>query len=1569
MKFSTIGGLLFLALATSASASQWANPDVEFLWQQVAADVGHDRSSWTANEVAGTRRAAAELLMQAESGQLELTARDRERLDWVLAQPPAFTELNPVVSGPSATITGEVTEEGTGLPVTTGSVNAIPFGIDTFNSFSAPIQPDGSYTLVIPPGQYVLQTNSHADHVREAWPDLTCVDPNICSPWYGGDVIDLASGASLIRDFELARGIRISGTVSDSSLAPVSNAVVYLSARNRSYSIGISTAPDGSYMTARALPPGDYRVFAQGPSGSGLLGKLHDGQLCATDCRELPVAYLTLSNTATPSVVNFQLDPGVGLSGTVYEEDGVTPLEGASVQLASTDGWTSASQTTDASGNYQFESLRPADYRILAQHAETLNQIHPGLDCFGFDCAVEIGTPVALGGSPQVIDFTLQPGSSVSGTIRRLSDGTPVENAWVSVSNSLQGGRSSTTDASGNFTVTGLVEGTFFVYAHTEDELERTYLGNVNCPLTNCGDFGTPLSVPASGGVSAVDIDMAVGGGLSGQLFDGQTGATLGFVFVPRLELWVSSGPYAGQLAAQGLSDEFGNYQISGLKPGAYKATFGTSSHLGLIDTAFGGQPCPRGSCDLSLLPTVFVTAGTVLPGISATLPRGPVISGTVTDSVSGQAPPWRPGTSRLMAFYGASGNYASFSAVDGEGHYRSRTGFPAGTFYVSSYIFRNDMPFGDNYIDQAYNNLDCPRLQCNLTSAATALNVAGTDLDSIDFSLRKGGAIEGNIRDDGTSLGLAGVGIEAYDSLGRLVAKASSDALGNYRLDSLPTGDYFVRTRNLSGYQDQLHAGQSCTPFCDPVTGTTVAVAENAVVNNLDFDLIQSAAISGTVELSGSPAANITVEVYGAIGNLLDSTLSASDGSFAFTSLAPGDFYLRTRNSFGHADVLFDSEPCVGNACQVRRGLPITLAPGSSVAGLTLELTPGATISGEVHDRLSPSTKLSGVRVQLLDERGAVAFESTTGVAGSFSFPALAAGDYHLVTRETPGYVDQTLGGTACPSACNGLNGTLVSVASGATVSGQNLDLAPGASISGNVTAGGSPAVGAIAQVYNDSGVPVYQQPTNPSGNYEINQLPDGDFHVRVGNVPGYVSQLWNAIACSGYCDVLSGDQVTISGSTSVGSVNFVLAAGGGISGQVSSGTGPLPAVEVVAWDNAGFIAGRGVSNALGEYSINGLVAGNYKVRTTNTGGYIDQVFGGSSCSPSPCLLSAGSAITVASTTVAGIDFALTAGGSISGTATDQFGNPLPDGTATLMDVNGIELDTDTIEDGLWNFSGLADGTYYLLIENNLGLVDELYAGVPCPAGACDITDLGTPIVVGGGRLLGAGNAGIAVALSRGVSVSGRVTDLGSGSAIVGAAVYFRDASGKLAGQGVTDGLGDYQSLGGLPPGQYFVSTASGTMRGVESNYVNQLFDGVPCPMDCNLGDGSPVTVAAEPVTGIDFALAQGAGLSGLVTGPGNAGLIQVEVRLFDADGYLAGTWRSNSQGQYAIDGLPAGTYYAHTVNNLGLADVTFGNDPCDGQCDPLAGQAIVVPANGTAGNINFELDFPDQVFADRFE
>jgi hypothetical protein len=63
------------------------------------------------------------------------------------------------------------------------------------------------------------------------------------------------------------------------------------------------------------------------------------------------------------------------------------------------------------------------------------------------------------------------------------------------------------------------------------------------------------------------------------------------------------------------------------------------------------------------------------------------------------------------------------------------------------------------------------------------------------------------------------------------------------------------------------------------------------------------------------------------------------------------------------------------------------------------------------------------------------------------------------------------------------------------------------------------------------------------------------------------------------------------------------------------------------------------------------------------------------------------------------------------------------------------------------------------------------------------------------------------------------------------------------------------------------------------------------------------------------------------------------------------------------------AGDYFAHTVNNLGLDDVTFGDTACEDVCQPLQGNSFSVGTSGFNDDIDFELQLADELFLDRFE
>lgn len=54
-------------------------------------------------------------------------------------------------------------------------------------------------------------------------------------------------------------------------------------------------------------------------------------------------------------------------------------------------------------------------------------------------------------------------------------------------------------------------------------------------------------------------------------------------------------------------------------------------------------------------------------------------------------------------------------------------------------------------------------------------------------------------------------------------------------------------------------------------------------------------------------------------------------------------------------------------------------------------------------------------------------------------------------------------------------------------------------------------------------------------------------------------------------------------------------------------------------------------------------------------------------------------------------------------------------DGTAVLLDADGLLVTTTPISAGLWSFEGLAAGDYFAHIFNNLGLTDVTLGDSTC--------------------------------------------------------------------------------------------------------------------------------------------------------------------------------------------------------------------------------------------------------------
>jgi hypothetical protein len=198
--------------------------------------------------------------------------------------------------------------------------------------------------------------------------------------------------------------------------------------------------------------------------------------------------------------------------------------------------------------------------------------------------------------------------------------------------------------------------------------------------------------------------------------------------------------------------------------------------------------------------------------------------------------------------------------------------------------------------------------------------------------------------------------------------------------------------------------------------------------------------------------------------------------------------------------------------------------------------------------------------------------------------------------------------------------------------------------------------------------------------------------------------------------------------------------------------------------------------------------------------------------------------------------------------------------------------------------------------------------------------------------------------------SISGTVTKAGSGLPITDESVWLYDSGGSSVDLVFTDGTGKY-TFAGLPTGTYLVRTDV-------DGYFDELYDNIPCPIDCDETTGTPIAVVSGSLTsGIDFVLATGGVISGTVTKAGSGLPITDEfVWLYDSGGSSVDLVFTDGTGKYTFAGLPTGTYFVRTDVD-GYFDELYDNIPCPIDCDETTGTPIAVTFGSTTPGIDFVL------------
>ncbi len=463
---------------------------------------------------------------------------------------------------------------------------------------------DGSYVVSgVPTGNYKVQFRDHHQGYLTEWyndkPDLDSADPiAVTAP-------DDVSGINA----QLAMGGSISGKVTDQDGNPIENVEINIyNAATVSYITYSYTDSSGNYVVS-GIPSGEYKVrFYDNAS-------LYSTEWYNDKPDSSSADPIVVTAPEDVSGINAQLTKGGSISGTVTDQDG-SPIAGVDVDAYAMDGdWISGAQT-DALGKYVVGGIPSGQYKVqfYASYFGYVNEWYNDKPNSNSADPIAVTAPNEVSG----IDAQLIKGGSISGNVANTS-GEPIKDIYVLVCDVATGDYlySSSTDAAGNYVVSGVPSGQYKVHFRDYHQGYLTEWYNDKPDF----DSADPIAVTAPNDVSGVNAQLVMGGSISGKVTD-QDGNPIENV---EINVYTMDGDWIADVQ----TDADGGYVVSGIPSGQYKLRF-YAGYFGYVTEWYNDKP------DSSSADPIAVTAPNTASGIDAVLESSPVEQkGSITVSIT----------------------------------------------------------------------------------------------------------------------------------------------------------------------------------------------------------------------------------------------------------------------------------------------------------------------------------------------------------------------------------------------------------------------------------------------------------------------------------------------------------------------------------------------------------------------------------------------------------------------------------------------------------------------------------------------------------------------------------------------------------------------------------------------------------------------------------------------------------------------------------------------------------------------------------------------------------------------
>lgn len=482
------------------------------------------------------------------------------------------------------------------------------------------------------------------------------------------------------------------------------------------------------------------------------------------------------------------------------------------------------------------------------------------------------------------------PTGQISGHVYRADNGAPLPKTIVIISSRSQSNseRSTRTAADGSFSFAAVVPGTYVISARRPGFITTSYGVESSRPGVNVYEF----SIKPGQIFNKVEIRMSAAGVISGTVTDEDGDPALGVVVAAVRPSYSAGGSIDESSEETTLTDDRGNFRLTGLSPGDYFVRAG-----GFADSS-DPQP-PKGSWNYEQIyfPNVnrmdaaeivkvaagMETAGISLRVLSATqnlyVIRGKLLSLPNETTVSF-------GTVRL---------------IHGDNQRRAQEQWADGVFTISG-VAPGKYTVLAEYYETTRNHELLKEFKNDMYFAEAQVTVDDADA-SVGLNLVPAGAVHGMLRLEGTDksetgdLGEADIELNPVSGIGNVADDSDFmvESNGKYLIRRLSPGDYWfsVRINEATFYVKQVLCDDQDLTL-QPVTIELGSERDCRVTVRTDSAIISGQVMDGDKPIPGfivvaipESRASRKAPYNTQVGR------TSSSGQFLLSGLAPGDYLL----------------------------------------------------------------------------------------------------------------------------------------------------------------------------------------------------------------------------------------------------------------------------------------------------------------------------------------------------------------------------------------------------------------------------------------------------------------------------------------------------------------------------------------------------------------------------------------------------------------------------------------------------------------------------------------------------